>query len=205
MLVPESVLGAGPVEVEIGCGNGHFLCQYAGERPGTTLIGIDIKKKRCTKAREKAERRGHRNILIINASAEKILGELPAGSIEAFHIYFPDPWPKSRHRKRRFYTMQNLQRMHDLLRAGGRIHFGTDFFDYYIQAKVLTALHRGLSLTEAPAPEAILSSLYGRMFSSLSKTIHVFSAVKAVSADQERQQDEHERNVDDGVENDEEG
>ena len=100
--------------------------------------------------------------------------------------------------------MQNLHRMHDLLRAGGRIHFGTDFFDYYIQAKVLTALHCGMSLTREPAPEAILSSLYGRKFSSLSKRIHVFTAVKAPSANEKRQQDEHERNVDGGVENDEE-
>ena len=179
MLVPESVFGPGPVEVEIGCGNGHFLCEYAADRPGTTLVGIDVKRKRCLKAKEKAERRGYRNIVIVNTSAEKILDELPADSVDAFHIYFPDPWPKSRHRKRRFYTMQNLHRMHDLLRAGGRIHFGTDFFDYYIQAKVLTALHQGLSLTEESAPEAILSSLYGRKFSDLSKRIHVFSAVKS--------------------------
>ncbi|HVP18904.1 MAG TPA: methyltransferase domain-containing protein, partial [Spirochaetia bacterium] len=83
-VVPHSVFGLGSVEVEIGCGNGHFLCEYAAGRPGTTLVGIDIKKKRCIKAREKAERRGHRNILIVNASAEKILSELPRGSVDAF-------------------------------------------------------------------------------------------------------------------------
>ena len=49
-----------PLEVEIGCGNGHFLCEYAAERREATLLGIDIKKKRCSKAREKAERRGYR-------------------------------------------------------------------------------------------------------------------------------------------------
>ncbi len=203
--LPESALAPGPVEVEIGCGNGHFLCEYAAERPGTTLVGIDIKKKRCVKAREKAERRGQKNILIVNASAEKIIGDLPECSVDAFHIYFPDPWPKSRHRKRRFFTMENLRVMHVRLRVGGRIHFGTDFFDYYVQAKVLTALHPGLSLSEEPAPAAVLSSLYGRKFSSASKRIHIFSAVKTASADEERQQHEQKRDVDGGIENDEKG
>ncbi len=168
---------AGELEVEIGCGNGHFLSEYAAERPDATLVGIDIKKKRCTKAREKAERRGYSNVLIINASAEKVLDALPPGSVDAFHIYFPDPWPKSRHRKRRFFTMANLLLMHTLLKDKGRLHFGTDFFDYYIQAKVLVALHPGFSITEESAPASVLSSLYGKKFVGVSKAIHIFSAV----------------------------
>jgi len=167
------------LEVEIGCGNGHFLCEYAAEKQGAILLGIDIKSRRCTKAREKAERRGHRNIVIVNANAERILRDLPQASVDAFHVYFPDPWPKSRHRKRRFFTMQNLLVMYDLLKDGGRLHFGTDFFDYYIQAKVLVALHPGLSITEEPAPAPVLTSLYGRKFSSASKRILIFSAVKS--------------------------
>ena len=202
--LPFPIPSPGPLEVEIGCGNGHFLCEYAAGKPDTILLGIDIKKKRCVKAQEKAARRGYRNVVIINANAESILAELPARCVDAFHIYFPDPWPKSRHRKRRFFTMENLRRMHELLRDRGRIHFGTDFFDYYIQAKVLVALHPAFCLTREPAPAAILSSLYGRKFERLSKTIHIFSAVKAGSADEEREQDEHERNVDCGVEDDEE-
>jgi len=193
----------GALEVEIGCGNGHFLCEYASEKPDVALVGIDVKKRRCAKAREKAERRGYRNIVIVNANAEKVLRDLPAASVDGFHIYFPDPWPKSRHRKRRFFTMGKLLLMYDLLKPGGRLHFGTDFFDYYIQAKVLVALHPGLSITEEPAPASVLSSLYGRKFSSASKRILLFTAVKA-SADEERQQDEHEGDIDRGVENDEE-
>jgi tRNA (guanine-N7-)-methyltransferase len=191
------------MEIEIGCGNGHFLCEYAAEKPGVTLVGIDIKKKRCAKAREKAERRRYRNIVIVNASAQEVLRDLPDASVDAFHVYFPDPWPKSRHRKRRFFTMENLRRMHHLLKEGGRVHFGTDFFDYYIQAKVLVALHPGFAIAEESAPAAVLSSLYGRKFAGASKRIHIFSAVKEASADEQRQQDEHERDVDGGIENDE--
>ncbi|MGO9409878.1 MAG: tRNA (guanine(46)-N(7))-methyltransferase TrmB [Spirochaetia bacterium] len=202
---------ASRLEVEIGCGNGHFLCEYAAERREATLVGIDIKKKRCLKAQDKAERRGYRNVVIINASAEKVLQDLPGGSVDAFHIYFPDPWPKSRHRKRRFFTMGNLLIMHNLLKEGGRLHFGTDFFDYYIQAKVLVALHPGFSITEEPAPAPVLSSLYGRKFVGVSKQILIFSAVKTAAAsvtagstDEKRQEEEHQRDVDGRVEDDEE-
>lgn len=166
------------LEVEIGCGNGHFLCAYAPEKRATRLVGIDIKKKRCLKAQEKARKRGLDNISIIHTSAEEFLRELPPGSVDVFHIYFPDPWPKSRHRKRRFFTMENLGAMHDLLRNGGRLCFGTDFFDYYIQAKVLVTLHRGFSLDGEEAPDAVLTSLYGRKFSEERRNIYLFTAVR---------------------------
>jgi tRNA (guanine-N7-)-methyltransferase len=168
-------------EVEIGCGNGHFLVAYAASRPDTRCIGIDIKEKRCQKAREKAAKRGLTNVEIVRGDAEEFLRALPPGSVDAFHIYFPDPWPKSRHRKRRFFTLDTLHLMHAGLRAGGRLYFGTDFFDYYLQAKVLVALHEGFSLVEEPTPEPVLSSLYGQRFVGEKKTIHLFAASRAAT------------------------
>ena len=182
-------------EVEIGCGNGHFLTEYAGVKPDTLLIGIDIKEKRCLKAREKAEKRGLRNVSIVHGTAEQFLRELSPMSVDAFHVYFPDPWPKSRHRKRRFFTMENLERMHDTLRIGGRVYFGTDFFDYYLQAKVLIALHHGFLIVGEPAPDAVLSSLYGRKAAGAQKPIHLFSAVRVASADEQGEEHEHQRDV----------
>jgi tRNA (guanine-N7-)-methyltransferase len=197
-------------EVEIGCGNGHFLCQYAGERPDSRLIGIDIKEKRCIKAREKMEKRGLRNVSILHGSAETFLHSVPPDSMDAFHVYFPDPWPKSKHRKRRFFTMENLDLIHAALKRGGRLYFGTDFFDYYMQAKVLVALHEGLHLTEEPAPEAVLISLYGRKATGSQKTIHLFCAVKQHaearpdSSDHQGEEQEEERQVHGHVHEDEE-
>ena len=190
-------------EVEIGCGNGHFLASYAAARPGTLLIGVDIKAKRCRRAREKAEKRRLQNIQIIHGSAEMFLTELPPCSVSAFHIYFPDPWPKSRHRKRRFFTLENLCVMHRRLREGGRLHFGTDFFDYYIQAKVLVALHGGFRLSEEPAPEAVLTSIFGQKFVGENKTIRIFTAVRVSSPDDLGKQKEDEGQVHQRVECDE--
>jgi tRNA (guanine-N7-)-methyltransferase len=193
----------GTCEVEIGCGNGHFLASYAPTQPGTLLIGVDIKAKRCRRAREKAEKRGLRNIQIVHGTAEMFLAELPPRSVSAFHIYFPDPWPKSRHRKRRFFTMENLRAMHERLRDGGRLHFGTDFFDYYIQAKVLTALHGGFLLSDEPAPAPVLTSIFGQKFVGENKTIRIFTAVRTPSPDDQGQQEKDEGQVDERVQGDE--
>ncbi len=190
-------------EVEIGCGNGHFLAAYAAGKPGSLLIGIDIKEKRCRKAQEKADKRGLMNVRIVHGTAEAFLHDLPPLSIDAFHIYFPDPWPKSRHRKRRFFTMETLRTMHDVLCEGGRVYFGTDFFDYYLQAKVLVALHGGFRLSEEPAPQEVLSSLYGQKFVGAEKPIHLFSAIRSDSAESQGQQKEDERKVDGHVQYDE--
>jgi hypothetical protein len=91
--------------------------------------------------------------------------------------------------------MENLKRMHDTLRIGGKMYFGTDFFDYYLQAKVLIALHHGFMLAGEPAPDAVLSSLYGRKAAGAKKQIHVFSAVRVVSADEQGEEHEHQRDV----------
>ncbi len=173
----------GACEVEIGCGNGHFLVSYAAGRPGVLLIGIDLKARRCRRAREKAEKRGLTNVHILHGAAEAYLGDFPPGSVDAFHVYFPDPWPKSRHRKRRFFTMETLSTMVERLKAGGRLYFGTDFFDYYLQAKVLVALHRSLRLAEEPAPEQVLSSIFGQRFVEANKTIRIFTAVRVAPPD----------------------
>jgi tRNA (guanine-N7-)-methyltransferase len=190
---------AGTCEVEIGCGNGHFLAAYAAGRPETLLIGIDLKGRRCRRAREKAAKRGLANVHILQGAAEAFIREFPSCSVDAFHLYFPDPWPKSRHRKRRFFTMENLQAMTERLRPGGRLHFGTDFFDYYLQAKVLVALHPLLRLTSEPAPESVLSSMFGQKYVEEEKTIRIFSAIRIPLSDDQGQQQKDQWKVDQHV------
>jgi tRNA (guanine-N7-)-methyltransferase len=166
------------VEIEIGCGNGHFLAEYAPRNPRTLLIGVEVKRKRCAKAREKVDKRALANVTIVQAAAEEFIQDIPDSSIDAFHIYFPDPWPKSRHRKRRFLSGDNLSRMHTCLGRGGRIFFSTDFFDYYVQAKVLLLAHGGFMLAENQLPEEAFTSIYSRKFMKASKTIQFIAAVK---------------------------
>lgn len=95
--------------------------------------------------------------------------------------------------------MESLRAMHGRLRGGGRLYFGTDFFDYYIQAKVLVALHGGFRLSEEPAPEAVLASIFGQKFVEENKTIRIFSAVQLPSADDQGKNQKDERQVHQGV------
>lgn len=183
------------LEIEIGCGNGHFLAEYAARVPGARLVGIDIKKGRCAKAREKADKRGLANVSIVHGGAEQYLAGLAAGSVAAFHIYFPDPWPKSRHRKRRFFTMERLRELHALLAPGGRLYFGTDFLDYFIQAKVLVVLHGGFDLSPGDAPPEVLQSIFAQKSLAREKPIRLFTAVRRPLRDGQGEQQEQQGNV----------
>jgi tRNA (guanine-N7-)-methyltransferase len=169
--------GYGRVEIEIGCGNGHFLSEYGARRPETLLIGVDIKKKRCLKAEEKARKRNLGNVSVALSNAEAFIRGIPRGAVDAFHIYFPDPWPKSKHRKRRFLSRENLLVIHRCLKPGGCVFFGTDFFDYYVQAKLLLILHGGFSFAAGPVPEEAFASIYSKKTAVKEKSVHLISVV----------------------------
>jgi tRNA (guanine-N7-)-methyltransferase len=166
------------VEIEIGCGNGHFLADYAERNPEIFLIGLELKSRRCARAEEKARKRGLVNVAIVKAGAEGFIRDIPASSVDAFHIYFPDPWPKTRHRKRRFLSRENLGVLASCLKCGGRLFFSTDFLDYYVQTKVLLLLGGGFTLAEDPHPEEAFISIYSRKLADAGRAIHLITAVK---------------------------
>ncbi len=99
--------------------------------------------------------------------------------------------------------METLRMIHCRLREGGRVYFGTDFFDYYLQAKVLCALHEGFRLGQSPAPDAVLTSIYGQRFVEARKTIRIFSAVRLPSPDDQGKQQEDEGKVHERVQGNE--
>jgi tRNA (guanine-N7-)-methyltransferase len=166
------------LEVEIGCGNGHFLEEYCSRNPGVLYLGIELKAGRCEKACRKIERRGLANAYVIEARAEDVLGLLPESAVDVVHIYFPDPWPKSRHRRRRFLRMPNLDRIALLLAPGGRILFATDYFDYYLHTKLLFALHPRLEPAAYDLPRELFGSVFGKRFAELGKPVRLAAALR---------------------------
>jgi tRNA (guanine-N7-)-methyltransferase len=159
------------LEVEIGCGNGHFMVEYCRSHPWSLFIGVEIKKKRCLKAKKKIERSGLANARIVYGSAEEVLSRLADGSVDGFHLYFPDPWPKSRHRRRRFLRRENIEILKRKLKVGGRIFIVTDFFDYYLHTKVLFLLQGGFRPSRLEAEESVFLSMYGRRITQTGKQI----------------------------------
>jgi tRNA (guanine-N7-)-methyltransferase len=177
--VPAVLAQRGPgqrLELEIGCGNGHFLEEYCSRNLSVMYIGVELKAGRCEKARRKIERRGLPHAYVIEGRAEELLPFLPESSVDVIHLYFPDPWPKARHRRRRFLRMPNLDRLAGILAPNGKILFATDFFDYYLQTKLLFALHPKLEPTGEDVPNEIFVSVFGRRFLDLGKKVRVAAA-----------------------------
>jgi tRNA (guanine-N7-)-methyltransferase len=122
---------ARPVELEIGVGKGRFIMLAAAGRPDTNFLGLEVAKKFLAKAVDRVAKRGLTNVRLIDAEAASFLAEgLRDGTITAIHLYFPDPWPKKRHHKRRIVRPGVLDEMHRVLVQGGLVRVVTDHADY---------------------------------------------------------------------------
>ncbi len=181
------------LEVEIGSGNGHFLAAYAKSHRDRHIVGIEKKRPRAAKALSKVNARGLENADIVRGRAEDVLDLLPPGSVHAFHIYFPDPWPKNRHRRRRFVRREAVDRIFDLLAPGGHVYFATDMRDYHLQARVLFALH-GRYLPGPSAPQECFLSVFSDRFTRMGRPIH-FASWSKVNSDDMTQQQQHQEKV----------
>jgi tRNA (guanine-N7-)-methyltransferase len=141
----------GPVEVEIGSGKGRFLLEQAAGRGDTNFLGLEWSLKYLRIARERAERRGLTNFRLLRADARHVIADLiPDDSVARVHVYCPDPWPKKRHRKRRFFGPGTARHLERILAPGGHLHVSTDVDDYFEEIRGLLAEHTGLAETDDP-------------------------------------------------------
>lgn len=121
-----------PLEVEVGSGKGLFLLSAAAVAPERNFLGIEIAAKYAHHAAARLARRGLANACMVHGDAARVFGEvLTAGSVAAVHVYFPDPWWKARHKKRRVMTAGFLAEVERVLVSGGRLHFWTDVEEYF--------------------------------------------------------------------------
>lgn len=130
--LPALFPGLARFECEIGFCSAIFLNDYANRNPGTGILGIEKKRAYFLRGLHNLERKLKQdNVRIINFDAHAVLLMLlPSATLDALHIYFPDPWPKKRHLRNRLVNRDNLKMFHDRLRPGGRIHLATDHPDY---------------------------------------------------------------------------
>jgi len=124
------------VHIEIGSGKGTFLVAQAAAFGEVNFLGIEWSNKYYRFAVDRIGRWGLGNVRIIRTDAADFIAEhVPNASVECFHIYFPDPWPKKRHNKRRFICPKNMKEMLRCLKDGGVINAATDHADYFEQMK----------------------------------------------------------------------
>jgi tRNA (guanine-N7-)-methyltransferase len=122
------------VIVEIGSGKGRFIIKSAAENPDKNFLGIEKSLKYTRVLNKHAEKSGLTNLRLLNAEAGYFVSKyIPENSVSECHIYFPDPWPKKRHNKRRLINSSFLQAVTLSLKPGGCIYYATDFKDYFDQ------------------------------------------------------------------------
>ena len=120
-----------PIIVEIGFGMGDATVQIAQAHPEINYLGIEVHKPGVGKLLSEIKRRDLKNLCIIEYDALDVLEEMIGdNSVNGFHIFFPDPWPKKRHHKRRLVQRPKTDLLAQQLTPGGYIYFVTDILDY---------------------------------------------------------------------------
>lgn len=145
-----------PVEIEVGSGKGLFLQAAASQRTDHDFLGVEISHKYARFVAARLAKHDLANARILDGDAQRLFTELlPDGAIAAVHVYFPDPWWKKRHHKRRVMNPEFLRQAARVLQHDGRLHFWTDVEEYFDATLALiaeqTSLAGPLPVEERPA------------------------------------------------------
>jgi tRNA (guanine-N7-)-methyltransferase len=121
-----------PVEIEVGFGKGLFLLESSQTQPDVNFLGIEIIRKYQLFTATRIAKRNLTNVRLMCADARHVLSaQMPAGSVQAVHVYFPDPWWKNRHQKRRLFTPEFAAACERVLKADCRLWLISDVETYF--------------------------------------------------------------------------
>lgn len=133
-LFQRAIASSLPIELEIGSGKGLFLTHAATQNPSHQFIGLELATRYAKDCQAKIEKLGLSNACFIASDAVAVIDQDVADqTLTAVHVYFPDPWWKSKHKKRRVLSEQTIRNIERTLKVGGELHFWTDVLDYYEQ------------------------------------------------------------------------
>ena len=156
-----------PLEVELGCGDASFLVEYARRKPGTNFIGVERLLGRIQKLDKKSRRLNLTNTRGVRIESAYFLEYLlPAHSASALHIYFPDPWPKQKHRRHRLINEHFPRRAHAALQPAGVVYLRTDDADYFQQMNAVFAAAAEFESVATPLALAEITTDFEREFNA---------------------------------------
>jgi len=180
---------SGPIHIEIGSGKGTFLVNQARHHPEISFLGVEWARKYYRAAVDRLGRWSIANVRMTRTDAAIFVTEkLADESVDCFHIYFPDPWPKKRHHKRRFFNEANVLQLLRSLKPGGIIQFATDHEGYFEQAEEVLAAQsiseRTQKIEFTQAADAcdgeVVGTNYERKYIKIGKPIYTV-AVRKIS------------------------
>ena len=154
-----------PLDVELGSGDGSFLVNYAKAHPEQNFLGVERLLGRLRKLDRKGWRAGLTNLRGIRIESAYFLEYLlPPQSATALHVYFPDPWPKRKHRKNRLIDARFTELAQQSLAQGGVVYLRTDDEDYFSQMVTVFAVNSAFRLVETPESLSAVLTDFERNF-----------------------------------------
>ncbi|MBT3199039.1 MAG: tRNA (guanosine(46)-N7)-methyltransferase TrmB [Phycisphaerales bacterium] len=140
-----------PLEIEIGVGKGTFLVNRAIARPEVNFLGIEYARAYAVHAADRCRRRGLSNTRMLHTDAGALFKNcIPDKSLWRVHIYFPDPWPKRRHNRRRLIQLPFAREVLRTLKPGGQFIVVTDHMDYFLQVRRVLNSLEGMAAIAMP-------------------------------------------------------
>ena len=160
-------------ELEIGCGDGGFLLEWATRHPDRNFLGVERLLGRVRKLSKRAQRAGLTNLSLLRIEARYVLEYLlPEHAFEAVHIYFPDPWPKDKHARHRLINADFPPLAHRILAPNGIIYLRTDNPPYFAQMEETFQGRADFQEEETPAELMALTTEFERQWLAEGKHTH---------------------------------
>ncbi|SCG49712.1 tRNA (guanine-N(7)-)-methyltransferase [Micromonospora rifamycinica] len=119
-----------PVVLEIGSGMGDATAAMAAADPGRDYLAVEVHTPGIANLLDLVQRHGLRNVRVAEGDALDLVRAMPEGCLDAVHVFFPDPWPKLRHHKRRIIQPEHVALLRSRLAVGGTLHCATDWAEY---------------------------------------------------------------------------
>ena len=168
-----------PVETDLGCGDGSFLAALARQNPDRSFLGIERLVGRVRSTCRKAARENLSNLRVLRMEiAYAVRYLIPAESVAMFHLLFPDPWPKTRHHRRRIVTAEFLESIRNALVPEGILQIATDQADYFEQIARLCAVVPGLAAVDPALNPTHPVSTFGERFRQAGARIYLLELRK---------------------------